>query len=198
MFDLVGRRLSPRIAKLTDKQLYRARAASHYKAWPLAGALLKHHAQIDLIDAPWDDLLRIGASLKQGYVSAALLIAKLQAGSRQHPLTKATLEYASCCARCTRCAGSPTKHSGGASAASSTAAKRSTTYAASSSSPTAEPSATPTTTTKPPRRTATPSSSTPASSPPPATSKTPSTRNEPTGTPSATKRSPHLSKVRVA
>lgn len=93
MFDLVGRRLSPRIAKLSEKQLYRPRAASHYKAWPRAGALLKHHAQIDLIDAKWDDLLRIGASLKQGYVSAALLISKLQAGSRQHPLAKAMLEY---------------------------------------------------------------------------------------------------------
>jgi len=93
MFDLVDKRLSPRIAKLTEKQLYRPRTASHYKAWPLAGPLLKHHAQIDLIDAQWDDLLRIGASLKQGYVSAALLIAKLQAGSRQHPLSKAMLEY---------------------------------------------------------------------------------------------------------
>jgi len=46
-----------------------------------------------VIDAQWDDLLRIGASLKQGYVSAALLIARLQAGSRQHPLAKAMLEY---------------------------------------------------------------------------------------------------------
>jgi TnpA family transposase len=34
MFDLVGRRLSPRIAKLTEKQLYRPRAASRYRAWP--------------------------------------------------------------------------------------------------------------------------------------------------------------------
>jgi len=72
---------------------YRPRPASHYTAWPHAGALLKHHAQIDLIDASWDDLLRIGASLKQGYVSAALLVAKLQAGSRQHPLAKALLGY---------------------------------------------------------------------------------------------------------
>ena len=51
MFDLVGRRLSPRIAKLTEKQLHRPRRASHYKAWPRAGPLLKHHAQIDVIDA---------------------------------------------------------------------------------------------------------------------------------------------------
>jgi TnpA family transposase len=92
MFDLVGRRLSPRIAKLTKKQLYRPRPASHYKAWPRAGALLKHHAQVDLIDAQYDDLLRIGASLKQGYVSTALLISRLQAGSRQHPLAKAMLD----------------------------------------------------------------------------------------------------------
>jgi len=93
MFDLVDKRLSPRIAKLTEKQLHRPRAASHYERWPLAGPLLKHHAQIGLIAAQWDDLLRIGASLKQGYVSAALLIAKLQAGSRQHPISKAMLEY---------------------------------------------------------------------------------------------------------
>jgi Tn3 transposase DDE domain len=42
---------------------------------------------------PRGDLLRIGGSLKQGYVSAALLIARLQAGTRQHPLAKAMLEY---------------------------------------------------------------------------------------------------------
>jgi len=93
LFDAVGLRLSPRIAKLTEKRLWRPHAASHYERWPLAGPLLKHHAQIDLIDEKWEDLLRIGASLKLGYVSAALLIAKLQAGSRQHPLAKAMLEY---------------------------------------------------------------------------------------------------------
>ena len=93
LFDLVGRRLSPRIARLTEKQLYRPRPASHYKQWPRAGPLLKHHAQVDLIDSHWDDLLRIGGSLKQGYVSATLLISRLQAGSRQHPLAKALLEY---------------------------------------------------------------------------------------------------------
>ena len=93
MFDLVALRLSPRIAKLTEKRLWRPHAASHYERWPLAGPLLKHHAQIDVIDEHWEDLVRIGGSLKLGYVSAALLIARLQAGSRQHPLAKALLEY---------------------------------------------------------------------------------------------------------
>jgi TnpA family transposase len=93
LFDLVGLRLSPRIAKLTEKQLWRPHPAGHYQQWPQAGRLLGHHAQVDLIAEHWDDLVRIGGSLKLGHVSAALLIAKLQAGSRQHPLAKALLEY---------------------------------------------------------------------------------------------------------
>jgi TnpA family transposase len=93
LFDLVGLPLSPRIAKLTEKRLWRPYPASHYQRWPHGGRLLDHHAQVDLIDEHWDDLLRVGGSLKQGHVSAALLIARLQAGSRQHPLAKALVEY---------------------------------------------------------------------------------------------------------
>ena len=94
LFDLVGLPLSPRIAKLTEKRRCGGptRPATTSR-WPNAGPLLEHHAQIDLIDEHWDDLLRIGGSLKLGHVSAALLIASLQAGSRQHPLAKALLEY---------------------------------------------------------------------------------------------------------
>lgn len=93
LFDLTGYRLSPRIAKVAESPLWRPHPPSHYQRWPLAGPLLAHHAQIDVIAEHWDDLVRIGGSLKLGYVSAALLIAKLQAGSRQHPLAKAMLEY---------------------------------------------------------------------------------------------------------
>ena len=93
LFDLVGLRLSPRIAKLAERQLWRPYPAAHYQRWPRAGPLLQHHVQVELIAEHWDDLLRIGGSLKQGHVSAALLIARLQAGSRQHPLAKALVEY---------------------------------------------------------------------------------------------------------
>jgi TnpA family transposase len=93
LYDLVGLRLSPRIAKLAEKPLWRPRTPTHYQRWPLAGPLLEHHAQVDLIAEHWDDLLRIGGSLKRGHVSAALLIPKLQAGSGQHPLAKALVEY---------------------------------------------------------------------------------------------------------
>jgi TnpA family transposase len=93
LFDLVGKQLSPRIAKITDKPLWRPHPASHYTRWHLAGPLLGAHAQTDLIEEHWDDLTRIAGSLKLGYVSASLLVARLQAGSRQHPLAKALLEY---------------------------------------------------------------------------------------------------------
>ena len=93
LFDLTGYRLSPRIAKVAESPLWRPHPPSYYQRWPLACPLLEHHAQIDVIAEHWDDLVRIGGSLKLGYVSAALLIAKLQAGSRQHPLAKAMLEY---------------------------------------------------------------------------------------------------------
>ena len=40
-----------------------------------------------------DQLQRIGRSVRSGHVSAVLLIARLQAGTRQHPLAKSLIEY---------------------------------------------------------------------------------------------------------
>jgi TnpA family transposase len=93
LFDLVDKQLFPRIAKLTQKPLWRPHSVNDYTRWPHAGPLLAHHAQTHVIEEHWDELRRVGASLKLGYVSAALLISRLQAGSRQHPLAKALLEY---------------------------------------------------------------------------------------------------------
>lgn len=93
LFDLCGYRLSPRIAKLTRRQLWRPHPPGHYRPWPHAGPLLAHHANIDVIGRHYDDLLRIAGSLREGTVSAALLITRLQAGARQHPLSKALIEY---------------------------------------------------------------------------------------------------------
>ncbi|MHB8508536.1 MAG: Tn3 family transposase [Candidatus Dormibacteria bacterium] len=93
LFDLVGLRLSPRIARLTEKWLWRPHEAARFSRWTHAGPLLEHHAQIEVIEEHWDDLLRIGGSLKLGHVSSSLLITRLQAGSRQHPLAKALVEH---------------------------------------------------------------------------------------------------------
>ena len=93
LFDLVGLRLSPRIAKLAQQRLWRPHPPSRYQQWPHAGPLLAHPVQTHQIDQHWDDLLRIGWSLKTGHVSASLLTTRLQAGTRRHPLAKALLEY---------------------------------------------------------------------------------------------------------
>lgn len=85
LFDLVGKQLSPRIAKITDKPRWRPHGASHYAQWPVAGPLLAALAQTEMIDEYWDELARIAGSLELGYVSASLFVARLQAGARQYP-----------------------------------------------------------------------------------------------------------------
>ena len=157
LFDLVGLRLSPRIADLAVKPLWRTRPAGHYlDRWPNAGPLLANPARVEVIGQHWDDLCRIGGSLKLGNVSASLLTGKLQAGARQHPLAKALLEHGKLLRTVHAIHWFADECSGAGSAASSTAASPSTTYAATCGSPNVATSTTVTTTTRPCRRTATP------------------------------------------
>ena len=114
-------------------------------------------------------------------MSAALLISRLQAGSRQHPLAKAMLEY-----------GKLLRTLHALRWFTDEAFRRRIGRQLNRGEALNDlrfiffaNRGTPTTKTRRPRRTATRSSSTRASSRPPATSKTPSTLNEPTGTPSA-------------
>ena len=59
----------------------------------VAGTLLKGVVDRQRILQRWDDLLRVASSLKLGWVTASLLISKLQAGVRQNALTRALREY---------------------------------------------------------------------------------------------------------
>ncbi len=93
IFDLLGLRFSPRIRDLPSRRLYRLGLASELAAFPHAGPLLTRPIQTELIIAHWDDLLRLAASLKFGHTTASLLLAKLQAGSRQNTLARALIEY---------------------------------------------------------------------------------------------------------
>jgi len=93
LFDLVGLRLSPRIAKSTRHRLFRTERIDQYQNWPTAQRLLRHKANTTIIDQHWDDLLRIGLSIRSGHVTASLLTQRLQAGARTHPLAKALIEY---------------------------------------------------------------------------------------------------------
>lgn len=92
-FDLVGLRFSPRIRDLPSRRLYRLGPARDLVRFPHAGSLLSRAIQTDLIVSQWDELLRLGASLKFGHASASLLLSKLQAGSRHNALARGLLEY---------------------------------------------------------------------------------------------------------
>jgi len=89
MFEALGVRFAPRLADLPDQVLYRARRDGDYGA--LQGVL---HQTIrgDLIAQHWDAINRLAASFADGLVAPSLVIAKLQALPRQHPLQQAIQE----------------------------------------------------------------------------------------------------------
>jgi TnpA family transposase len=58
----------------------------------MASTLLQGSINRQRILARWDDLLRAAGSLKLGWVSASLLISRLQASPRQNALTRALQE----------------------------------------------------------------------------------------------------------
>ncbi|AHH97577.1 Tn3 family transposase [Kutzneria albida] len=92
--DLLGLRLSPRIRDLGKVTLYRASAKTEAEsAFPLAGPLLTRRANMGLIAAHYDDLLRLAGSLKFGHATASLLVGKLSASSRQNARAAALREY---------------------------------------------------------------------------------------------------------
>jgi TnpA family transposase len=83
LFDLVGLRLTPRIRDIGSITLCRTRPKPHLiDQWPHAGPLLTRRANTTLIAQQWDELLRIGASVKQGHVTASLVVSKLCSTNR--------------------------------------------------------------------------------------------------------------------
>ena len=92
-FDLVGLRFSPRIMDLPSRRLYRLGLAKELASYPHAGPLLRQRINTGLILGQWDELLRLGGSLKFGHATASLLLAKLQSGSRQNAVARGLLEY---------------------------------------------------------------------------------------------------------
>lgn len=90
LFDLLNLDFSPRIRDLPDQRLYRLGPVDSF---PTVGPLLKGTINQALIVEHWDDLLRLAGSLKLGWVTASLLVGKLQATPRQNILTRALQEY---------------------------------------------------------------------------------------------------------
>lgn len=90
LFGLLGLQFSPRIRDLGDQRLYRLDRERRY---PALEPLLSGTLNQGLIVRHWDDLLRVAGSIKLGWVTASLLIGKLQSYPRQNQLTRAFQEY---------------------------------------------------------------------------------------------------------
>jgi TnpA family transposase len=90
LFDLLGLQFSPRLADLAGKTLYCVDKQIKYKN---INSLITGKINVDLILRHWDELLRVAGSLKQGYITASLLISKLQSPQQKNALTKAIQEY---------------------------------------------------------------------------------------------------------
>jgi len=85
---LLGFKFAPRIRDLADKKLYLPANHSYGILDPLCAGPLN----LSLIRAHWPQILRMGASIASGTVSASLLLRKLGAYPRQNGLALALRE----------------------------------------------------------------------------------------------------------
>ena len=90
LFDLLGLQFAPRIADIGGQKLYRVGSIDGFLH---LAPLLRGTIQRQMILDRWEDLLRVAGSIKLGWVTASLLISRLQASPRQNALTKALQEY---------------------------------------------------------------------------------------------------------
>ena len=91
LFDLLGMRFSPRIKDLGGARLYRLR--DDFERYPNLEGRLTGKVDLSRIGEGWNELLRVAGSLKLGYVTASLLISKLQEYPRQNRLTRLLKEH---------------------------------------------------------------------------------------------------------
>jgi TnpA family transposase len=82
-------RFAPRIRDLADKRIYVLEKGSAYPA--LAG-LFGGTLNVRLIATHWNEILRLASSIKQGTVTASLILRKLGAYPRQNSLALALRE----------------------------------------------------------------------------------------------------------
>lgn len=89
LMHLLGFRFAPRIRDLGDTKLFIPKSNNTYDALkPMMGGTLN----INHIRAHWDDILRLTTSIKQGTVTASLMLRKLGSYPRQNGLAVALRE----------------------------------------------------------------------------------------------------------
>jgi TnpA family transposase len=89
LMHLLGFRFAPRIRDLADKRLYIHGDAKQY---PTLAGLIGGSINVKHIRAHWDEILRLAASIKQGTVTASLMLRKLGSYPRQNGLAVALRE----------------------------------------------------------------------------------------------------------
>jgi len=83
LMHLLGFRFAPRIRDLSDKRLY---IPGTPKQYPTLAGLIGGTNNIKHIRSHWDEVLRLASSIKQGTVTASLMLRKLGAYPRQNGL----------------------------------------------------------------------------------------------------------------
>ncbi|HCO1360989.1 TPA: Tn3 family transposase [Escherichia coli] len=89
LMHLLGFRFAPRIRDLKDTKLYIVKNGVDY---PALNAMIGGSLNIKHIRAHWDEILRLAASIKQGTVTASLMLRKLGSYPRQNGLAVALRE----------------------------------------------------------------------------------------------------------
>ena len=89
LMHLLGFRFAPRIRDLGDRRLFVPRGQKTYSGiQTLVGGTLNHKQ----MQAHWDEILRLATSIKQGAVTASLMLRKLSSYPRQNGLAVALRE----------------------------------------------------------------------------------------------------------
>jgi TnpA family transposase len=86
---ILGYSFAPRIADLAEKRIY---VPSKPSEWPALEPLIGGGLRLRLIEQHFPEILRLAASIKQGTVTASLILRKLAAYPRQNSLAVALRE----------------------------------------------------------------------------------------------------------
>ena len=90
LMHLLGFNFEPRIRDLADKKLY---IPGNLKAYPALSPLIGDNIDKKLIRNHWNEILRLATSIKQGTVTASLMLRKLSSYPRQNKLALALREF---------------------------------------------------------------------------------------------------------
>ncbi|MBN9386574.1 MAG: Tn3 family transposase [Chloroflexi bacterium] len=90
LFSLLGMQFSPRIRDVSEQRLYRLDRLAEF---PELKPLIQGTINQALIVEQWDELLRLAGSIKLGWVTASLLIGKLQSFPQKNATARALAEY---------------------------------------------------------------------------------------------------------